>query len=129
MGVQWTTLAIVYGSMSKAVVMSLKELLSQWESFAQGRLTRDTYEIHLSLDDAAKLNALAEMYPKRTPEQLLSELVSAALGQLEASFPYVQGNRIIATDELGDPIYEDVGPTPRFLALTNKYLEWHRRQG
>jgi hypothetical protein len=28
----------------------------------------------------------------------------------------------VALDEQGDPLYEDVGPTPRFLALSRKYL-------
>ncbi|WP_049629065.1 hypothetical protein [Cellvibrio sp. pealriver] len=104
---------------------SLKELVTQWENHAQGKLTQETYAIHLQIEDAAKLNALAEMYPKRSKEQLLSELVSAALGQLEASFPYVQGTKVVATDEMGDAIYEDVGPTPRFMALTKKHLNHH----
>lgn len=104
---------------------SLKELVTQWESHAQGTLTHDTYAVHLLVEDAAKLNALAEMYPKRSKEQLLSELISAALGQLEASFPYVQGTKVVATDEMGDAIYEDIGPTPRFMALTRKHLNQH----
>jgi hypothetical protein len=29
---------------------------------------------------------------------------------------------VIATDEEGDPLYEDVGPTPRFLSLSRRYL-------
>ncbi len=62
------------------------------------------------------------MYPKRSKEQLVSELVSAALAELETSFPYIQGSEIVATDELGDPIFADVGPTPQFLSLTKKYL-------
>jgi hypothetical protein len=28
----------------------------------------------------------------------------------------------VATDEEGDPLYEDIGPTPRFLALSRRYL-------
>ena len=28
-----------------------------------------------------------------------------------------------STDEQGDPLYEDIGPTPRFLALSRKYLQ------
>ena len=103
--------------------MSLKELLAQWEAHAQGKLTKESYAVHLLVEDAARLNALAEMYPKRTKEQLISELLSAALGQLEASFPYIQGTKVVATDEMGDAIYEDVGPTPHFLALTKKYLQ------
>ena len=29
---------------------------------------------------------------------------------------------MVATDEEGNPLYEDIGPTPRFLALSRKYL-------
>ncbi|MDO8341949.1 MAG: type 1 pili tip component [Cellvibrio sp.] len=105
--------------------MSLKELVAQWEAHAHGKLTKETYAVHLLVEDAARLDALAEMYPKRTKEQLICELLSAALGQLEASFPYIQGAKVVATDEMGDAIYEDIGPTPRFMALTKKYLHQH----
>jgi len=37
--------------------------------------------------------------------------------------PYVAGPRVISTDEHGDPVYEDVGPTPRFMELARL----HRR--
>jgi hypothetical protein len=30
---------------------------------------------------------------------------------------------VVATDEEGDPLYEDVGPTPRFLALSRRHLQ------
>ena len=71
---------------------------------------------------AARLAALAEMYPKRNTEELLGELIGAALEELEASFPYIKGQHVIATDEEGDPLYEDVGPTPRFLTLSRRHL-------
>lgn len=103
--------------------MYLKKLIGQWESCALGMLTKNTYSVHLSVEDAAKIDALAEMYPRRSKEQLISELVSAALGELEASFPYIQGAKVVATDEMGDAIYEDVGPTPLYLALTKKHRE------
>ena len=103
--------------------MSLKALVNQWEAQAQGALTKETYEVHLTVEDAAKINALTEMYPKRSKEQLIRELVTAALTELEASFPYVQGNKVVSTDELGDPIFEDVGPTPAFITLTKKHQQ------
>lgn len=103
--------------------MYLRNLIGQWESSAIGMLTKSTYAVHLSVEDAAKIDALADMYPKRSKEQLISELVSAALGELEVNFPYVQGNRVVATDEMGDAIYEDVGSTPLFSSLTKKHLE------
>ncbi len=63
------------------------------------------------------------MYCKRSKEQILSELLSAAISELETSFPYIEGRQIISFDEEGDPIFEDIGPTPAFIALTQKHLE------
>ncbi len=102
--------------------MKIRELVRQWENDATGRLTRSPYEVHLDLEAAARLAALAEMYPKRQPEELLGELIGAALEELEAGLPYVKGTHVVATDEQGDPLYEDVGLTPRFLELSRKHL-------
>ena len=102
--------------------MTIKELVGLWEDHAQGNLTQETYNVHLTLEDAAKLEALAEMYPRRTRDQLVSELVSAAMAELERSFPYIAGNEVATIDEFGDPIYKDAGPTPEFQNLTRKHL-------
>lgn len=103
--------------------VKIRDLVKEWERSASGRLAHETIPLHLDFDDAARLEALAEMYPKRNREELLAELVSAALDELEGSFPYVKGTRVVAEDELGDPLYEDVGPTPRFLKLTRKHVK------
>ena len=102
--------------------MKVKDLVNLWENHASDKLTAESYQVKLSVEDAAKIRALVEMYPRRSTEQILSELVSAALAELETSFPYVAGEKIISLDELGDPIYEDVGSTPAFLSLTKKYI-------
>ena len=102
--------------------MKIRELAQHWEENAKGRLTKTRYSIHLDMESAARLSALTEMYPKHHPEELLGELIGAALEELEASFPYVKGHHVVATDEEGDPLYEDIGPTPRFLALSRRYL-------
>jgi len=102
--------------------MKIRELAQHWEETAKGRLTKTGYSIHLDVEAAARLAALSEMYPKRHPEELLGELIGAALEELEASFPYIKGQQVIATDEEGDPLYEDIGPTPRFLALSRQHL-------
>ncbi|HTO20782.1 MAG TPA: pilin assembly protein [Pseudomonas sp.] len=103
--------------------MKIRELIGHWEQNARGQLTRETYALHLDLESAARLSALAEMYPKRSVEVLLGELVAAALEELETSLPYVKGSKVVAVDEQGDPLYEDIGPTPRFLALSRQYLQ------
>lgn len=107
--------------------MTLQELVGRWEDESHGTITNDTYNVHLSMDDAARIDALAEMYPKQTKEQIISELISVAIAELESSFPYVQGNKIVTRDEMGDPVYADVGPTPTFLRLTRKHLDARKR--
>lgn len=104
------------------VAMKIRELAQHWEENAKGRLTKTEYAIHLDVEAAARLAAISEMYPKRSTEELLGELIGAALEELETSFPYIKGQHVIATDEEGDPLYEDVGPTPRFLTLSRRYL-------
>ena len=108
--------------------MKVSELAQLWEGTAGGQLTKTRYNLRLSLEDAAKLEALAEMYPRRSMEHLLGDLISAALSDLEVSLPYIKGNKVIALDELGDPMFEDVGPTPRFLSLAKKHLDSLKQQ-
>jgi hypothetical protein len=97
--------------------VSFKNLLDSWRERAAAPRTARTYAVRLPVDDAAQLAALAEMFPGRAPEQLISELLTVALKELAAAMPYVAGKRVISTDEQGDPVYEDVGPTPRFIEL------------
>ena len=104
--------------------MSFKALLEGWRASVAPPLTVSSYTVRLALDEAAQLAALAEMFPGRAPEQLLTELLGAALKEVAAAMPYVAGTRVISTDEQGDPVYEDIGPTPRFMALARE----HRRK-
>lgn len=106
--------------------MKVRELLSMWENTARGDLTPERFSVRLPVEDAARIRALAEMYPRRSVEEIITDLLSAALLELESSLPYQRGDRVVALDEEGDPLYEDVGPTPRFLSLIEKYLLQYR---
>ncbi len=103
--------------------MRVHDLVELWEQGASEQRTREYYAVRLPVHDAAKIAALAELYPGRSEAQLITELLSAALDELEVAFPYVQGRDVVAEDELGDPIYEDSGVTPRFQRLTRKHFE------
>ena len=59
--------------------MRISELVSHWERDAKGRMSHTTYSIPLDVESAARLAALAEMYPKRSTEALLGELVTREL--------------------------------------------------
>lgn len=109
--------------------MRIKDLILEWERQASEPRTAETYSIRLPIHDAARIHALAEMYPGREPADFIRDLLSAALDELEASLPYVQGERVITRDEYNDPIYEDAGPTPRFIALTRKHERRLARNG
>lgn len=109
--------------------MSVRELHRQWEKQAAEPLTRQEYRVRLPEHDAARIEALVEMYPLRTREQLITELLSAALDDLERFFPYEEGNRVVGEDEQGDPVFEDAGPTTRFVSLSRAHQERLRDEG
>lgn len=103
--------------------MHIKNLLDEWAGTARSQEPVSSITVELPAEQAARLMALQDMYPGRTREQLLVDLISSALDELEAALPYIPGNRIVSEDDFGDPIYEDIGPTPRFLELTRKHRE------
>lgn len=103
--------------------MKVSKLMSHWQEAFGTELTKHQYELPLAVKDAARLEALAELFPAMTKEQILRDLISSALDELASGFPYVAGEKVVAEDEEGYPLYEDVGMTPRFLELARKHLE------
>jgi hypothetical protein len=101
--------------------MNVKELLECWESTAASPMSEEAFSIRLPVEDVARVRALADMYPRRVIDEIISELLSAALNDVESHLPYRKGSKVIGVDEEGDPLYEDIGPTPRYLSLTDKY--------
>src|SRR5262249_58337317 len=100
--------------------LSLKGLRENWRASAAEPRTATQYLVRLPIDDAARLSALAEMFPGRTAEQLITDLLGIALAEVGTAMPYVPGQKVISTDEQGDPVYEDAGLTPRFVDLTRR---------
>ncbi len=101
--------------------MRFKTLLDGWSKNPPREKTEKRYSIALTVDDAARLAALEELFPGNDSEQLISDLLAAALDETETAMPYVAGGTVIREDEFGDPVYEDVGLTPRFLELVRKH--------
>lgn len=102
--------------------MRIAELIHRWSQEGQTRTDVRAYSVHLPLRDAARVEALNVMYPGRSAPQLMADLIRAALDELEVAMPYIPGNRVIAEDDYGDPIYEDLGPTPQFYSLSHEIL-------
>ena len=100
--------------------MSFKDLMDSWDEQQEPPMTSQEYAVRLPLNDASRLHALAELYPGIDAERLITDLISASLDEIEAAMPYVPGERVIREDDHGDPVYEDVGMTPRFLELVRR---------
>lgn len=102
--------------------MKLVDLVQHWEDHASEPRTEKIYSVQLPKFDAAKIKALAEMFPGRSEEQIITDLLSAALDQLHESLPYRKGEKIIAEDEMGDPIFEDAGLSKQLHNLTDELV-------
>jgi hypothetical protein len=101
--------------------MRFKELLESWREGDAGARTATEYSVRLTIDDAARLQALVDLFPGRTREQIITDLLAVALQEVGAAMPYEPGKKVISRDEQGDPVYEDAGLSPRFAQLTRKY--------
>lgn len=110
-----------YGPIDAELPVSFKKLLDNWRETAAAPRTVTEYAVRLPVDDAAQLQALTEMFPGRTAEQLITDLLGVALQEIATAMPYVAGQKVISTDDQGDPVYEDVGPTPRFMELARRH--------
>jgi hypothetical protein len=100
--------------------VKFKALLDHWKKDPPPARTAREYAMRLPLEDAARLHALCELFPGRTVEELITDLLHTALEEIVAAMPYEPGPKIISRDDQGDPVYEDVGLTPRFADLTRK---------
>ena len=103
--------------------MKMRKLLDRWQTLVRNPEPRTNLTVALPQHDAARIYALAEMYPGLDIEEILGDIIHTALDELQEAFPYVHGSRQVTEDEFGNPVYEDIGPTPRFLALTQKHLK------
>jgi len=101
--------------------VKFKPLLDRWKKDAAPARTAKEYAIRLDLDDASRLLALAELFPGQPIEVIISDLLQAGLDEIAAAMPYERGQKVISRDDHGDPLYEDIGLTPRFVELTRKY--------
>lgn len=100
---------------------SIEQLIHKLKSHADEISSRETLSISIDSEDAIRLKALSELY--RLPlEELGAYLMSEILQQVEAKIPYVQGNEVIRIED-GEPVYEDIGDTPRYLEIKRQIEE------
>jgi len=103
--------------------MNVRELMSNWESASHTSTGTQSYQLSLPVKDAARIEALVGLYPGLNRDEVISQLIGVALDEVERQMPYKQGKKVVCLDELGDPMYEDIGLTPKYLKLRHEYAQ------
>ena len=62
--------------------MKVTELPQHWESAKEPVERSHDYNLKLPLEDAARIAALAELYPDRSEADILNDMIAAALDDL-----------------------------------------------
>lgn len=93
-------------------------LLIKLERNATERAGQQTVTLPIHNEDLFRLQALCEVYAV-SMEELGPALFQTLLQEIEARMPYRPGPRVIREED-GDPVYEDIGPTPRYLEIIRR---------
>ena len=67
--------------------MKVTDLPKHWESEKEPVERTHNYNLRLPLEDAARIAALAELYPDRTESDILNDMIGAALDDLVRQTP------------------------------------------
>ncbi|MGK0445657.1 MAG: hypothetical protein ACJA1U_002604 [Bermanella sp.] len=109
--------------------MNVRELMSSWESASHQDNSGEKYQVSLPLKDASRIEALTGLYPGLNRDEIIAQLIGVALDEVERQMPYKQGKKVVSFDELGDPLYEDVGLTPKYLQLRHQFAQtFHQKK-
>lgn len=93
-------------------------LLHHLEEHARDRAGRIPFATQIDREDLIRLQALSEVYAIDLHD-LCSSLFHTMLQELEARMPYRPGTQVIRMED-GDPVYEDIGPMPRYLSIIRR---------
>lgn len=102
----------------------IKNMLDDWEQHSSQVKEQVSTEVVLNKADLIKIEALAETYDLPASD-LLANLINTALLEIEEQMPYVPGDKVIRVEE-GEPIYEDAGRTPEYMAAKAKLEKSHK---
>lgn len=105
--------------------MNPKDLTKVWDAPDHSRLAPKQTSIRLPILVAAKINALCEIYPRKTKTEIICDLLSTALDQLEDGMESAKGDFVeYEPGPHGEKlsVYEDVGLKGRFRSRTLRNL-------
>lgn len=122
--------------------MKTSHLHDQWETPDNSRLTSKQFSFRLPVHLAAKIAALCEIYPQKNRTQIVADLLTAALDDLEKNLPEALGNPLepnvqdhyaeeaAINGESFEKLFYLGGPRARFRNVANRhYAELEQELG
>lgn len=104
--------------------MKASDLVNVWGAPDNTRLTAKQSSFRLPVHVAAKISALCDLYPNKTRTQIVGDLLSAALMDVEKALPSFQGPAWhTMVDDQGAELFLAVGPAADFRERTNHYYQ------
>jgi hypothetical protein len=103
--------------------MKASNLPDLWGTPDNSRVTSKQFSFRLPVHVAAKIEALCEMYPAKNRTQIVADLLTSALDEVERSFPFVEGREVGEIPDTGEVIHEDIGPGARFRELAERHYK------
>lgn len=100
--------------------MKASDLVNLWSAPDNTRLTAKQLSFRLPVHVAAKISALCDLYPNKTRTEIVGDLLSAALLDIEKAIPSYEGQVLLTTDA-GEVIYEEIGPIKTFRDSADRY--------
>ena len=115
--------------------MQTSHLHDLWATPDNSRLTSKQFSFRLPVHIAAKIAALCEIYPQKNRTQIVADLLTAALDDLEKNLPEALGRALdtedqhyarMAAEEYGEK-YEEIytlgGARGRFRNIANQHYD------
>ncbi|HEY5718007.1 MAG TPA: hypothetical protein VIS52_05885 [Motiliproteus sp.] len=97
---------------------AIGEMLQDWQRKTIEHQEKREFPVAINRRDIVRLKALAELY-HLSLDEVIANLISSSLQEVEARMPYVPGTNIIRMEE-GEPVYEDVGVMPQYLTIKQR---------
>ncbi len=111
--------------------MKTEHLHDLWAGPDNSRLTTKQFSFRLPVHIGAKIAALCEMYPQKNRTQIVADLLTAALDELEKNLPEAAGEQVEErwndgiAEQIGEPgqtLYYLGGVKGRFHNLANQHF-------
>lgn len=103
--------------------MEPKDLVKVWDAPDNSKLTPKQWSIRLPIQVAAKINALCDIYPRKTKTEIISDLLATALDQVAEALPCEDGRLLGHHPDTKEEIREMIGIKQDYYSLTQKYLK------